>query len=115
MLRFLRVPKPRPHPLLDALRALVGRVHDTNHAIRDLKEQIMANFATLNERLDALTAAVAAAQARIAEDFQALKDQLASDGTDQAAVDAAVARLDESIAALATVDPDPTNPPAEPV
>ncbi len=54
---------------------------------------------------------VRAAQARIAADFQSLKDQLASDSTDQAAVDAAVARLDASIAMLDSVDPDPENPP----
>ncbi len=102
--RVLRMPRPKPHPLLDALRAIERRLNQ-------LKEIMVANFDALNQRLDTLTASLEAAQARIAEDFQALKDQLASDSADQAAIDAAVAKLDQSIALLDSVDPDAANPP----
>lgn len=72
----------------------------------------MANFDALNERIAGLGDAIAAAQDRIAADFQALKDLLsAGDEADQAAVDAAVAKLDESIGVLGSIDPDASNPP----
>lgn len=115
MLRYLLIPKPKPDPLLDALRTLTRAVHNLTNRIAAMEDNQMANFDALNAKLDTLTAAVSAAQTRIAEDFQALKDQLGDDATDQAAVDAAVARVDESIAALSTVDPDPTNPPVQPL
>lgn len=111
---FPRLPRPKSHPLIAALRALRDEVAHSVRDLHDLKEQMMADFSSLNARIDTLTASVDAAKARIAEDFQALRDQLANDATDQAAVDAAVAKLDESIAALDAVDPDAANPPVEP-
>ncbi len=81
------------------------------YLIRRMEHRTMANFDALNERIAGLGDAIAAAQDRIAADFQALKDLLASDADDQAAVDAAVAKLDESIAVLGSIDPDASNPP----
>lgn len=76
----------------------------------------MATAADINARLDTLVASVDAAKARIAEDFQNLRDQLDQVVSgDNPALDDAVARLDSSIASLDAVDPDSSNPPAEPV
>jgi len=77
-------------------------------AVNQLKEQNMADFTNLNAAVDGLGAAVQ----RIDTDFQALKDQLANDATDQAAVDALTAKVQASIDAVSTVDPTPVTPPA---
>lgn len=75
----------------------------------------MATAAELNARIDTLTGAVDAAKQRIADDFQALRDQLDQVvAGDNPALDDAVARLDASIASLGQIDPDPSNPAPEP-
>jgi len=76
------------------------------------QEIIMANFEALNAAVAGLGTAIAEAVARIDADFQALKDILANDSADQAAVDAATAQVQASIDALNAIDPDPSNPPS---
>lgn len=83
------------------------------HALNELKELTVATAAELNAKIDTLTGSVDAAKQRIAEDFQALRDQLDQVlAGDNPELDAAVAKLDESIASLDSVDPDPSNPAA---
>ena len=109
-----RFPRLRT-PVLDALRVLAARVHDNTKTLNQLKEQIMANFDALNNAVAGLGTAIEEAVARIDEDFQALRDQLGNDATDQAAVDAAAEQVQASIDRLKAIDPDPNNPaPAEP-
>lgn len=97
-------------------RTLRGDIDHILRRLHDLKELTVATAAELNARVDALTTAVDAAKARIAEDFQALRDQLDQVVSgDNPALDDAVNRLDASIASLDAVDPDSSNPPAEPV
>lgn len=90
-------------------------------ALNRMEHRLMANFDALNEQIAGLGTALDEAIARIDADFQALRDQLASDATDQAAVDAATAALSASVDRLRALDPDPTSPvpgggdvPAEP-
>lgn len=109
----LRLPRLR-NPVYDALRELAGRVHDNTRAVHELKEIVMANFEALNNAVAGLGTAVEDAVARIDADFQALKDQLATDSADQAAVDAATEQVQASIDRLKAIDPDPSNP-AQPV
>lgn len=76
----------------------------------------MAEFDGLNQALDTQGEAISAAVQRVADDVQALQDRIAElelDTTDQAAVDAATARVNESIAALQNLDPV-ADAPAEP-
>lgn len=111
-------PRRPSHPLLDVLRAIRDDIRHGLQHLHEIEEIIVANsdaVAHLTQRVDALTAAVDAAKQRIADDFQALRDQLDNGATDTAAVDAAVAKLDASIAALDSVDPDPANPVEAPV
>jgi chromosome segregation ATPase len=87
-----------------------------NRALGHLKEHLMAQFDQLNEALDQQRAELAAAVARVAEDVQALKDQIATlelDEADQAAVDAATARVTESVETLRGLDPVPAEQPAD--
>lgn len=87
--------------------------------ILEHQEQMMADFTALNEKLDQQAAALSEAQTRIAEDFAALQDQIGNlslDAEDQAAVDAAVDKVQASIDTLSGIDPvqpapDPTEPP----
>lgn len=103
------LPRRPTHPILAVLRRIADDVaHGLRH-LHDLRETLMATAADLNDRIDRLTTAVDAAKQRIAEDFQSLRDQLAN-GVSGPDLDAAVARLDESIGALDAVDPDPANP-----
>lgn len=88
-----------------------------NRALGHLKEQLMAQFDQLNEALDQQRAELSAAVARVAEDVQSLKDQIADlelDEADQAAVDAATARVTESVEVLRGLDPVPAEQPEEP-
>jgi hypothetical protein len=127
---FGRLPR-MPNPLVAALNSIAVRLDRLEVGLdragdrldrlgtrtRHLKEYMVANFDALNDKVDGLGDAIAAAVTRIDADFQALRDQLASDATDQAAVDAAADKLQASIDALNSVDPDPSNPapPAEPI
>lgn len=85
-----------------------------------LKETIVANFAALNAKLDEQDAARTAATDRIAEDVQALKDQIAAlelDTADQAKVDEIVNRVQANVDALNAIDPvraDDGNVPVDP-
>lgn len=88
-------------------------------SISSLKEIMMAKFDGLNQALDNQTTEFTAATQRVADDVQNLQDTVAAltekievDAEDQAAVDAATARVNESITALRGLDPVPA--PAEP-
>lgn len=91
-------------------------------------DQLMATVEELNQKVDTLVSGVQqlaadvdAARQRIDEDFQAIKDQLAQAGIDQAVVNEISAKLDSSSGALsaidtsvAGIDPDPDNPAPDP-
>jgi hypothetical protein len=77
------------------------------------QEALMATVAELNAKVDLVLTNLAEARARIAEDFQFLRDQIAAlqAGTIQPAeLDGPMARLDEAIATLGAIDPEPANP-----
>jgi hypothetical protein len=77
----------------------------------------MATLEDLTAVADQIKGAIAGAQERISADVQALKDQIAAlpdlSPEDQAALDAAVVSLQESVATLSAIDPVP-DAPAEP-
>jgi hypothetical protein len=89
-------------------------------AYNRLKETLVANFDALNAKLDEQDAARTAATARIAEDVQALRDQVAAlelDTDDQAKVDEIVNRVQANVDALNAIDPvraDDSNTPTGP-
>lgn len=91
-----------------------------NCNINELKETVVANFDTLNSKLDEQDAARAAAVERINADVQALRDQIAAlelDTDDQAKVDAIVTRVQGNVDALNAIDPvraDDSTVPTEP-
>ncbi len=126
---------PPRRPLADLARVLtdvrnrvaacvsnVGAVlGDTAHILRhvhELKEITVARFDELNRVLDEQATAITDAVARVDQDVQDLKDQIAAlqlDTEDQAQVDAAVAKVQQSIDTLKAVDPvrdieEPTEP-----
>ncbi len=118
---FPRIPRLPQHPLAVVLGQLRDQVRnvglDAKHIIRDihsLKEQLMADFTGLNAKLDALGASLDNLEA----EWAALKDQIANDTSDQAAVDAATARVDAALSRVRGVDlvPDAEQPtePANP-
>lgn len=77
----------------------------------------MAQFAELNQALDVQQQELAAAVQRVADDVQALKDQIADlelDAEDQAAIAAATERVNASVEALRGIDPVPAEQPEEP-
>lgn len=81
----------------------------------------MAKFDELNQALDTQSAEFTAATDRVAADVQSLQDTIAAltekievDAEDQAAVDAATARVNESVAALRGLDPVPAQAEPEP-
>lgn len=90
------------------------------HRVLDNQEQIMANFDALNAKLDEQDAARVAATDRIAEDVEALKQQIADlelDSNDQAEVDAITDRISANVEALNAIDPvkvDDAGQPAAP-
>lgn len=85
--------------------------------VLEYQEKMMADFTALNAKLDEQAAALGEAQTRIAEDVQALKDQVADlelDAADQEAVDAAVEKLQASVDTLKGIDPvKPADVPTE--
>lgn len=95
---------------INELRRTLDRLNTTLTQIATRQETIMANLENLNAAVDGLGTALANAVERINADFQALKDQIARDATDQTAVDAATSRLQASVDALNAIDPDPNNP-----
>lgn len=106
---------------LDLITEIVTRnaaeLRKLTRGLSNLKEHIVAEFANLNAALDAQEEARTAAFDRVAEDIQALKDQIAElnlDAADQAAVDAVTARVEASTAALRGLDPIPAPPAEEP-
>lgn len=111
MVRFRR----RHHPLLAALREIRDGIEHVHRHVQELKEITVADATRTNQDLDRLFASIEGVKSRIAEDFQALKDQLANNPGDQVALDGIAARLEESIASLDTIDPDPNNPAPAPV
>jgi hypothetical protein len=71
-------------------------------------ETIMANFDALNQKLDQEAAARTAAQERVNESLQALRDEIANlelDTEDQAKVDAAAARVQDNVDAWNAFEP----------
>jgi predicted nucleic acid-binding Zn-ribbon protein len=96
-------------------------VHVLDPELMAIAHQLLTKGDAILSRLDdlkALDAAVDAAVARVAEDVQHLKDQIAEL---QAKVDAGFALtpeeqaiLDSAKAKLAAVDPDPSFPPVTP-
>lgn len=132
MLPFRRLPRSN-HPLIQVLSQIRDTaahlrddtrniLRDVAHTIRDLHDMkglLVANFDALNQKLDEQDAARTAAVQRVAEDVQALKDQIAAlelDTDDQAKVDAIVDRVQANVDALNAIDPvraDDTTVPAE--
>lgn len=100
--------------LLGALGTAVHSVATANRRIErklaQLQEATMAKFDALNDAVSGLGTALDEAVTRIDEDFQALKDQLETDSTDQAAVDALTEQVQASVDRLKALDPDPNNP-----
>lgn len=78
--------------------------------LQELKGLMMANFDTLNAKLDEQATAINEAVNRVSEDVQALKDKIAElelDTADQSQVDQIVTRLDSGIETLKGLDPIP--------
>lgn len=96
--------------VLGGLGAAVHRLATQGNRIETKLELIVAKYDELNSKLDELKVEQRAAADRVAADFQDLRDQLANDPEDQAAIDAATARVQESIDALKAVDPNPNFP-----
>lgn len=72
------------------------------------QELMMGDFTEFNAKLDAQATALAALKTRIAEDTQALLDQIAAlslDTADQAQIDAAAARVQATVEELNSIDP----------
>lgn len=97
---------------LDLIAELVSRnaseLRKLSRSVTHLKEQIMAEFANLNQALDNQQVELSAAVQRVADDVQALRDQIATlelDAADQEAVDAATERVNASVEALRGIDP----------
>ena len=97
---------------LDLLTDLLARTHSKlrqlSRSVDHLKEHMMAEFVNLNQALDAQQQELSAAVQRVADDVQALRDQIAElelDTADQEAVDAATARVNASVDALRGIDP----------
>ena len=72
-------------------------------------ETIMASVDELNAKIDELVGSIASAQARIQEDFDFLKAQIAAATPD---LGPAMAKVDAAIQSLNAVDPVPENPAA---
>ncbi len=107
-MRLWKMPRI-PHPPIVAAIIAVGE--GVTRIVKDLhefKEQVMADFTALNAKLDEHATALGNAVQRVNDDVQALRDQIAElelDTADQAQVDAAVARVQESVDALNAIDP----------
>ncbi len=94
----------------EALRADVAR-HDLS--IIELRRAIVATAEEFASRLNAATD-------EVARDLQSVRDELRSalegvEVSNQAAVDAALAKLDQPIARLEALGQDPSNPVPDPV
>lgn len=105
---------------LDLIANLLSRnnshLRKLSRSVDRLKEHMMAEFANLNEALDAQQQELSAAVQRVADDVQALRDQIAElelDAEDQAAVDAATDRVNASVEALRGIDPIPAQEPGD--
>jgi outer membrane murein-binding lipoprotein Lpp len=75
-------------------------------------EVLMADVKDTQAKVEALSGQIDQMQARVQEDVQALKDQLAAAGVDQAVLDEVNQGLDTIASRVQQIDPDPENPPA---
>lgn len=94
---------------LAALKSALGLdvMQEQLNTIAGRQVIIMANFDNLNAKIDEYNNEVQNAITRIDQDFQELRDQLANDAEDQAAVDAAVSKVQSGIDAVKAIDPVP--------
>jgi len=74
-------------------------------------EAMMATVEEVQAKVENLSAKLDEMQTRVAEDVQALKDQIAQHDLDAAVLEEINSGLDQITARVQAIDPDPDNPP----
>jgi hypothetical protein len=105
LIRILAALRTNTADLVEGVGTCLRQMGHLALHVRELKEQMMANFDGLQGDINELKQTVAETAARIERRL----DEVMDDSVDQAATDAAAAEIREATAALKGIAPDPIN------